>query len=61
MPDRDAGRVTRDAKVASSPVTPARHASRITRHDTTIPWALGCAAAFSLLVVVGLIAYLWTL
>jgi hypothetical protein len=35
--------------------------SRVSRHDNTINWALGCAAAFSLLVVIVLIAYLWTL
>jgi hypothetical protein len=29
--------------------------------DGTLNWALGCAAAVALVVVAGLIAYLWTL
>ena len=31
------------------------------RHDTTLNAALGCAAAISLVIVVILIVYLWTL
>ena len=35
--------------------------TRPPRDDATLNAALGCAAAIALLVVVGLVVYLWTL